>query len=74
MLSGTFTVLTGNPVDSMALSHIATGLERGNTYGFRYRCKNAYGWSLFSPVSYLLVAVVPDKPQYAPTRVSVTDT
>ena len=62
LLTGSFTALTGNPVDSMALSHIATGLERGKTYGFRYRCKNAYGWSSYSPVSHLLVAVAPDKP------------
>jgi len=61
-LSGTFTVLSGNPVDAMALSHLAINLTKGKTYGFRYRAKNVYGWSQYSPVSRLLVAVVPDKP------------
>jgi len=54
--------LSGNPVDAMALSHLAINLTKGKTYGFRYRAKNAYGWSQYSPVSRLLVAVVPDKP------------
>ena len=28
-LNGTYTILTGNPVDAMALSHLATGLTKG---------------------------------------------
>jgi hypothetical protein len=44
----------------------------GITFGFRYRVKNLYGWSAFSPVSYILAASVPITPA-KPTFVSATD-
>jgi len=43
-------------------------LKRGQTYAFRYRAHNLYGWSDYSPVSYLLVADKPSvaaKPQFS---------
>ena len=42
------------------------------TYGFRYRVKNVYGWSEFSPITYILAADPPSRPP-KPTFVSATD-
>jgi hypothetical protein len=39
----------------------------GVTYGFRYRVRNTYGWSDFSPITYILAAdapMTPNKPQF----------
>lgn len=58
-LSGKFTPVTGNVVNSMSLTHLVTGLQKGKTYAFRYRVKNEYGWGLYSPVALLLVATEP---------------
>jgi hypothetical protein len=41
------------------LTFIEAGLTKEKTYAFRYRAKNVYGWSGYSTVSYLLVAVEP---------------
>jgi hypothetical protein len=41
-------------------------------YGFRYRVKNVYGWSDFSPITYILAADPPSTPP-RPTFVSATD-
>lgn len=35
---------------------------KGVKYAFRYRAKNVYGWSGFSPVTYILAAASPSKP------------
>ncbi len=58
-LSGDFTPITGNVVNSMSLAYLVTGLTKGKTYAFRYRVKNEYGWGAYSPVSKLLVATEP---------------
>lgn len=66
-LSGNFVQLIGHEVDQMALSYTVSGLIKGTTYGFRYRAKNTYGWSDYSPNSFLLVAIEPGvaaKPQF----------
>ena len=47
-------------------------ITEGSTYGFRYRARNTYGWSDWSPTTYLLAASVPSIPD-APTFVSATD-
>jgi hypothetical protein len=44
----------------------------GVTYGFRYRVKNIYGWSDFSPVTNILAADLPNTPE-KPEFVSATD-
>lgn len=36
-------------------------LAAGNYYYFRYRALNAHGWGEFSPISFVLLANVPDK-------------
>jgi len=46
----------------MALTYLVTGLTKGKTYAFRYKVKNEYGWSSYSPVSKLLVATEPTQP------------
>jgi hypothetical protein len=38
-------------------------ISKGNTYSFRYRAKNAYGWSGYSDISYLTVAGAPAQPE-----------
>ena len=49
------------------------GLTKGITYGFRYRARNAYGWSDYSQTAFLKVAVQPSKPPTRPMFVSSTD-
>jgi len=36
-------------------------LTAGNYYYFRYRALNAHGWGEYSPISFVLLANVPDK-------------
>lgn len=52
---------------------VAQGITRGNTYRARYRARNAAGWSGYSPIGYLLAAVVPDAPS-APVFISASQT
>jgi hypothetical protein len=35
---------------------------QGITYSFKYRVKNLYGWSDFSPVTQILAATLPSRP------------
>lgn len=64
--------LIGHDVDQMALTYTQTGLTKGNTYGLRYRARNQYGWSGYSPVEFLLVATEPGE-SARPTFVSADD-
>jgi len=71
---GGFVDLYGVTSDTLVISYTASGLTQGNTYGFRYRAKNVYGWGTgWSPVTYILAATVPSTPA-APTFVAATDT
>ena len=63
--SGTFTVYAGGDgSETLATKHTLTSayVTRGNTYGFRYRARNSYGWGGYSTIAYLTVATVPDAP------------
>ena len=63
--SGSFTVYAGGEgAETLATKHTLTStyVTRGNTYGFRYRARNSYGWGDYSTISYLTVATVPDAP------------
>ena len=55
-LSGDFVPVFGYHVKQMGLTHIESGLIKGRSYAFRYRAMNLYGWSEYSPVSYLQVS------------------
>jgi hypothetical protein len=44
----------------------------GTTYAFRYRARNIYGWSDFSPVLFVLAADVPSQPP-RPSLMQATD-
>jgi hypothetical protein len=68
-LSGNFVSVIGYQVDQMALSHTESGLVKSKTYAARYRSRNTYGWSNYSPVAYLLVATEPGESN-KPTFVS----
>ena len=49
--------MTGYPVDEVVLSYgVTSGIEKGLTYQFRYRAKNAQGWGEFSDVLNLIAA------------------
>lgn len=47
-------------------------ITEGETYGFRYRARNIYGWGDWSETTYILAASVPDAPPVS-TFVSATD-
>jgi hypothetical protein len=62
----------GHDVDQMALKYAVSGLTKSNTYAFRYRARNLYGWSAYSPVTMILVASEPGMAA-KPTFVSADD-
>ena len=41
----TFVDASGATGDSLALQHTVYDVEKGKSYGFRYRARNLYGWS-----------------------------
>ena len=61
---GDFLALTAkNGSEYLKLTYTAfEGIVEGVTYRFRYRSRNAVGWSDFSPVGYIKAAAKPDKP------------
>jgi len=69
-----FVDVVGTAADSMGLQHTVYNVEKGNSYAFRYRARNQYGWSTgWSPVTYAVAADPPAVPD-APTLVSADDT
>lgn len=63
--SGDFVVYSGaNDIATMLTRHTLKSpwISQGRTYSFRFRAKNAYGWSGYSDVAYITVAGPPDKP------------
>lgn len=58
----------------MNLDFLIKSLTNGNSYGFRYKAKNAYGWGSYSDPAILLVATEPAKPRKAPTFIESSDT
>ena len=72
--TATFESVAGCETASLLLSHTVTSLTTGNSYGFRYKARNAYGWGEYSEAATLLVATEPATPSFAPTFTSSTDT
>ncbi len=73
---GEFLSLIGNATsgDSLATAYtVAHGVEAGGVHRFRWRARNANGWSAFSPVAYIRAARVPGRPD-APILDSVDAT
>jgi hypothetical protein len=66
-----FQDIHGVESDSLQLSGLVDTQE-GITYGFRYRVRNLYGWSGFSPITYILAADVPSQPP-KPTFIHASD-
>jgi len=61
--AGHFSDIHGYQVDTLTLSAtVQDNIQTGLTYAFRYRVKNLYGWSQFSPVVHILAASVPEAP------------
>lgn len=63
--TGDFTVYSG--ADGLAtlirkFTLTSTYVTKGNTYAFRYRAKNSYGWGDYSEISYITVAGAPATP------------
>lgn len=69
--AGFFSDVHGIASDTLALNTIVEA-SQSVTYGFRYRAKNIYGWSNFSPITYILAAGIPSAPP-CPDFVSATD-
>jgi hypothetical protein len=69
--SSNFIDIQGYSSDSLLLS-AAVAVEQGVIYGFRYRAKNIYGWSQFSPTAFILAASPPSAPP-KPLFMSATD-
>lgn len=75
---GDFTSLTGYEEDStetsftlLTLPHNNEPLSSGGVYRFRFRVRNTNGWSLFSPISHVRAATIPERPP-APAFVTAT--
>lgn len=74
VLDNNFKPLQGCSTDSLGLDVYVSGLNIGQSYGFRYKARNEYGWSDYSQVSTILVASRPRKPSEAPTFIDSTAT
>lgn len=59
--------LQGFTTQSTALSLIKSGLITNKVYQFRYKAKNIFGWSNWSPVGLIKTITVPDKMAKATT-------
>jgi len=73
-LDNVFREVNGCITTSMALTHIVRGLELGSIHAFRYKARNAYGWSPYSQTAYLKVATEPGKPMTKPNFISSSET
>ena len=58
----TFTEIVGYTTDNLVLINSETGLTPGSLYQFRYRVKNIYGFSGYSPIVSTYSAKAPDAP------------
>lgn len=72
-LGGDYQVLYGESTNSLSTTYTTSDVSKGLTYRFRYRVRNAVGWSGYSPTGYIKAASKPQPPN-APTFVSATDT
>lgn len=63
----TFTSLIGESSNNIQLTYSKTSLSAGQSYRFRYRAKNIFGWSPYSEVITALAATVPEAPAMATT-------
>lgn len=73
-IGGDFVEIGGLSSNSMLTTYtVVKGIERGKTYGFRYRTLNGAGWSDYSSILYAIAATIPSRPP-APTFVSATGT
>jgi len=59
--SGPWINVQGFSSNDLSLQATVLPLTAGNYYYFRFRALNAHGWGEFSPISYVLLANVPDK-------------
>lgn len=57
ILPGAYSVVSQN---NLALNDIDTGLISGDTYSYRVRARNSFGYSEYSSLLSLLIAFVPN--------------
>jgi hypothetical protein len=58
-----FEPVSGDPVDQLDLVvQVTSGITSGVSYPVRYRVANIYGWGDYSPVAYIIAAVIPSEP------------
>lgn len=70
-----FVAIVGQQDFNMNLTYVFTQLTKGNSYSFKYRVQNIYGWSAYSQVITQIAARIPDTPiapQTMNTQTSVT--
>ena len=71
--SGPWIEVQGESEDILATSGVVTGLTPGEPYFFRYRARNAHGWSEPSNVHFTLMATRPDQIPPSPSRTVDSD-
>lgn len=54
--------LQGFTTQTLSLSYLKTGLVTNKNYQFRYKARNIFGWSNWSPVGIIRTITVPSKP------------
>ena len=69
--TGNFTNIHGFLTNTLGLDALVKA-NQGVTYGFRYRALNLYGWSAFSPTTFILASAVPTTP-LRPAFISASD-
>lgn len=69
--TGNFHDVYGVETETLTLT-ANVNVTKGVKYAFRYRAKNVFGWSGFSPVTFILAAASPSKPP-RPQFVNATD-
>ena len=61
--------LSGESQNTLLTTHTVTGLEKGETYFFRFRVKTAVGWGQFSDSTSAVAADAPARPAGPPVVV-----
>lgn len=70
-----FVPIVGYLNNNTNLTYVFTQLTKGNSYQFKYRVRNIYGWSAYSDELEQIAARIPDTPlapQTQNTQTSVT--
>ena len=70
-LAGGFSDLVPASSYSMATQYILENASKGQTYYFRFRAKNQYGWGQYSSISYITASEAPAQPDAPEASIQV---